>query len=115
MRVLVGGAVAIGGDFGGRLLQAGRDVTFRVRPRRAAELADQGLIIKSPRGDFTQRAPATLLAENIHRPFDLVLLSCKAYDLAAAMESFPAAVGPDTLVLPLLNGMRHLDALDERF
>jgi 2-dehydropantoate 2-reductase len=115
MRVLVVGAGALGGYFGGRLLQAGRDVTFLVRPRRAAELADQGLIIKSPRGDFTLRAPATLLAENIRQPFDLVLLSCKAYDLAAAMESFAAAVGPDTLVLPLLNGMRHLDALDERF
>jgi 2-dehydropantoate 2-reductase len=115
MRVLVVGAGAIGGYFGGRLLQAGRDVTFLVRPRRAAELADKGLIIKSPRGDFTQRAPKTLLAENVRRPFDLVLLSCKAYDLAAAMDSFAAAVGPDTLVLPLLNGMRHLDMLDERF
>jgi 2-dehydropantoate 2-reductase len=115
MRVLVVGAGAIGGYFGGRLLQAGRDVTFLVRPHRAAELADKGLIIKSPRGDFTQRAPATLLAENVRQPFDLVLLSCKAYDLAVAMESFAAAVGPDSLVLPLLNGMRHLDLLDERF
>jgi 2-dehydropantoate 2-reductase len=115
MRVLVVGAGAIGGYFGGRLLQAGRDVTFLVRPHRAAELAGKGLIIKSPRGDFTQRAPATLLAENIAHPFDLVLLSCKAYDLAAAMESFAAAVGPDSLVLPVLNGMRHLDLLDERF
>jgi 2-dehydropantoate 2-reductase len=109
------GAGAIGGYFGGRLLQAGRDVTFLVRARRAAELAEQGLIIKSPRGDFTQRAPATLLSQNIRRPFDLVLLSCKAYDLADAMESFAAAVGPESLVLPLLNGMRHLDMLDERF
>jgi 2-dehydropantoate 2-reductase len=115
MRVLVVGAGAIGGYFGGRLLQAGRDVTFLVRARRAAELAEQGLIIKSPRGDFTQRAPATLLSQNIRRPFDLVLLSCKAYDLADAMESFAAAVGPESLVLPLLNGMRHLDMLDERF
>ena len=84
MRVLVVGAGAIGGYFGGRLLQAGRDVTFLVRPRRAAELAQKGLIIKSPRGDFTRRAPATLLSENVRRPFDLVLLSCKAYDLTAA-------------------------------
>jgi 2-dehydropantoate 2-reductase len=115
MRVLVVGAGAIGGYFGGRLLQAGRDVTFLVRPRRAAELADTGLVIKSPRGNLSLRNPATILSENIARPFDLVLLSCKAYDLAGAMDSFAAAVGPETLVLPLLNGMKHLDTLEQRF
>jgi len=115
MRVLVVGAGAIGGYFGGRLLQAGRDVIFLVRPRRAAELADVGLIIKSPLGDFVQRSPPTILAENVRQSFDLVLLSCKAYDLAPAMDSFAAAVGPETLILPLLNGMRHLDLLDQRF
>jgi 2-dehydropantoate 2-reductase len=115
MRVLVVGAGAIGGYFGGRLLQAGRDVTFLVRPRRAAELAENGLIIKSPRGDAALRAPPTILAENVRQSFGLVLLSCKAYDLAGAMDSFAAAVGAETLILPLLNGMRHLDLLDERF
>src|ERR1700680_440236 len=115
MRILVVGAGAIGGYFGGRLLQAGRDVTFLVRPRRAQELADTGLIIKSPRGDIAIRKPATILRQNIGHPFDLVLLSCKAYDLAGAIDSFAAAVGPETLVLPLLNGMRHLDMLDARF
>ncbi len=115
MRILVVGAGAIGGYFGGRLLRAGRDVTFLVRPRRAAELADSGLIIKSSLGDVVLRSPPAILAENIRQPFDLILLSCKAYDLAAAMDSFAAAVGRDTLILPLLNGMRHLDLLDERF
>ncbi len=115
MRVLVVGAGAIGGYFGGRLLQAGRDVTFLVRPRRAAELADSGLIIKSPVGDVVLRSPPTILAENVHQPFDLILLSCKAYDLAPAMDSFAAAVGNESLILPLLNGMRHLDLLDARF
>jgi 2-dehydropantoate 2-reductase len=115
MRVLVVGAGAIGGYFGGRLLQAGRDVTFLVRPRHADELADSGLIIKSPLGNVSIRRPATILSENIGHPFDLVLLSCKAYDLAGALDSFAAAIGPETIVLPLLNGMRHLDVLDERF
>jgi 2-dehydropantoate 2-reductase len=115
MRVLVVGAGAIGGYFGGRLQQAGRDVTFLVRPRREAELAKAGLIIKSPRGDVTLRKPATILSENIRHPFDLVLLSCKAYDLAGAMDSFAAALGPASVVLPLLNGMQHLEMLDERF
>jgi 2-dehydropantoate 2-reductase len=115
MRILVVGAGAVGGYFGGRLLQAGRDVTFLVRPRRAAELAAAGLIIKSPRGNVTLHQPATILAENIDHFFDLVLLSCKAYDLTHAMDSFAPAVGRETLVLPLLNGMRHLDVLGGRF
>src|ERR1700723_3413886 len=104
MRILVVGAGAIGGYFGGRLLQAGRDVTFLVRPRRAAEIAENGLVIKSPRGDAALRAPPTILAENVRQSFGLVLLSCKAYDLTGAMDSFAAAVGPETLILPLLNG-----------
>jgi 2-dehydropantoate 2-reductase len=115
MRVLVVGAGAVGGYFGGRLAQAGRDVTFLVRPRRAAELAGAGLTIRSPKGDVTLRAPATVLAADIAQTFDLVLLSCKAYDLESAAASFTPAVGADTMILPLLNGMKHLDFLDARF
>jgi len=115
MRVLVVGAGAVGGYFGGRLLEAGRDVTFLVRPRRAAELASSGLTIRSQFGDVTLPKPATILSENIRDPFDLIVLSCKAYDLEGAMDSFAAAVGPHTVIVPLLNGMRHLDTLDARF
>jgi 2-dehydropantoate 2-reductase len=114
MRILVVGAGAIGGYFGGRLLQAGRDVTFLVRARRAAELAQAGLVIKSPAGDATLPSPPTVLAEDLRDPFDLILLSCKAYDLDGAIDSFAPAVGQQTSVLPLLNGMRHLDILDQR-
>ena len=114
MRILVVGAGAIGGYFGGRLIEAGRDVTFLVRPRRAAELASAGLVIRSAAGDFTAPAPQTVLAENLGQPFDLILLSCKAYDLDGAIAAFAPAVGPATMVLPLLNGMRHLDVLDAR-
>jgi 2-dehydropantoate 2-reductase len=115
MRILVVGAGAVGGYFGGRLLQAGRDVTFLVRPRRAAELAKHGLMIISPVGDFHRPSPPTVLQEGLAGPFDLVILSCKAYDLDGAMASFAGAVGPATAILPLLNGMRHLDALAKRF
>src|SRR5436309_2747270 len=101
MRILVVGAGATGGYFGGRLLQAGRDVTFLVRPRRAAELASAGLVIRSPKGDVTLREPATVLSENIRTPFDLVLLSCKAYDLESAVASVAPAVGNETMILPL--------------
>jgi len=120
MRILVVGAGATGGYFGGRLLEAKQDVTFLVRPRRATELASSGLRIQSQYGDVSIPHPPTVLAEDLGSakspaPFDLILLSCKAYDLEGAIESFAPAVGPDTLILPVLNGMRHLDVLDQRF
>jgi 2-dehydropantoate 2-reductase len=115
MRILVVGAGGIGGYFGGRLLNAGRDVTFLVRQRRAAQLADSGLVVRSPLGDLDLPAPPTVMAEELKGAFDLVLLSCKAYDLEAAMDSLAPAVGPDTAILPLLNGMRHMDLLKTRF
>jgi 2-dehydropantoate 2-reductase len=115
LRILVVGAGATGGYFGGRLAAAGRDVTFLVRPARAARLAREGLAIRSPHGDVRIAAPAHVVADALREPFDLVLLSCKAYDLDAAIADFAPAVGEATAILPLLNGMRHLDALDARF
>jgi 2-dehydropantoate 2-reductase len=115
MRILVVGAGAIGGYFGGRLLQAGRDVTFLVRPRRAAELAAAGLVIRSPHGDVTLKNPPTVQADRLADKFDVVLLSCKAFDLEDAIKSFAPAVGPQTAIIPMLNGMRHLDVLDAKF
>jgi 2-dehydropantoate 2-reductase len=115
MRILVVGAGAIGGYFGGRLLQAGRDVTFLVRPRRAAELASAGLVIKSPNGDATLTNPPVVQADKLTEKSDVVLLSCKAFDLDDAIKSFAPAVGSSTAIIPVLNGMRHLDVLDQKF
>ena len=115
MRILVVGAGAIGGYFGGRMLQSGADVTFLVRERRATELADAGLVIKSPLGDATLKNPPTVQAGALKQAFDVVLLSCKAFDLDDAIKSFAPAVGPNTAIIPLLNGMRHLDTLDQQF
>ena len=115
MRFLVVGAGAVGGYFGGRLLEAGGDVTFLVRRARAERLAANGLTIASPAGNVTLRSPPTVLAAELRAPFDVVILSCKAYDLDAAVESFAPAVGPQTTIIPLLKGMRHLDALDAQF
>lgn len=115
MKILVVGAGAVGGYFGGRLLEQKRDVTFLVRPGRAAQLAQTGLVIHSRMGDVSLAAPPTVLAENLHNKFDLIVLSCKAYDLENAIASFAPAVGATTAILPLLNGMRHLDLLDDRF
>ena len=115
MKTLIVGAGAVGGYFGGRLLQAGRDVTFLVRPQRAAALAKSGLRIRSPHGDAHFPTPTTVTADQLTAPFDLVIVSCKAQDLLSAVDTFAPAVGPDTAVLPLLNGMRHIDILNTRF
>ena len=114
MRILVLGAGAIGGYYGTQLAEAGADVRFLVRPRRAAQLARDGLQVES-RGRRLHRAVPTLLAGQVAGPFDLVLLTCKAYDLGEAIEAIAPAVGNASLVLPLLNGMAQYDLLDARF
>lgn len=114
MRILILGAGAIGAYFGARLQQAGGDVTFLVRPRRMAVLHERGLKVCSPFGnvDF---APQLVLGQDLREHFDLVILSCKAYDLDSAMADIAPAVGKHSLVLPLLNGVRHIDILAARF
>ncbi|WP_199541705.1 2-dehydropantoate 2-reductase [Paraburkholderia kururiensis] len=115
MRILVVGAGGVGGYFGARMAHAGRDVTFLVRPQRAEELRRAGLVVRSRYGDLTLRDVKTVVKGDLREPFDLILLSCKAYDLADAIDSFQAAVGPSTVILPLLNGMQHVDELQRRF
>jgi 2-dehydropantoate 2-reductase len=115
LRILVVGAGGVGGYFGGRLLEAGQDVTFLVRKERASEMVRTGLKISSRFGDVAFKKPPILLADELTEPFDLILLTCKAYDLDNAMASFADAVGPSTAILPLLNGILHLETLDARF
>lgn len=113
MRLLVVGAGATGGYFGGRLAQAGRDVTFLVRPGRAAQLQRDGLQILSPHGDATI-APKLVTAGQIDGAYDAVLLTVKAWGLEGAMEDLAPAIGPGSVILPVLNGMRHMDILRDR-
>ncbi|MDR3764937.1 MAG: 2-dehydropantoate 2-reductase [Acidobacteriota bacterium] len=115
MRILVVGAGAIGGYYGGRLLQKGEDVTFLVRERRKGELERDGLVVESPVGDMRIANPPAVLAGDLRPGYDLVLLSPKAYDLESAIESFAPAMGAQTSVMPLLNGLRHVDVLEARF
>ena len=111
------GAGATGGYFGARLVQAGRDVTFLLREQRAQGMREHGLQILSPRGDVTVH-PAIVTAGELreqHEPFDLICVSTKAYQLKSAMADFAPVVGPQTMILPMLNGMRQLAILDDRF
>ena len=114
MKILILGAGAIGGYVGGRLHQSGADVTFLVRPARNEALKRDGLVIKSTKGDITQKVKTVTTASD-GGPYDLVLLTCKAYDLDSAIDAIASAIGASTTIVPLLNGMRHLDTLDARF
>jgi len=119
MRILVLGAGGTGGYFGGRLAQSGADVTFLVRAARALQLEQHGLQIRSPLGD-ADFPVAHVVADELEtlateKPFDLVLLSCKAYDLDSSLDAIAPAVGPRTTVMPILNGLLHYSALDARF
>lgn len=114
MSILVLGAGGIGGYFGGRLGQAGADVTFLVRPRRREQLERDGLVVRSPLGDFTLPVK-TVLAQDLRPGYDVVLFTCKAYDLDSAMEAIAPAVTGDAAVLPMLNGLAHFERLDARF
>ncbi len=114
LKILVVGAGAVGGYFGGRLAAAGRDVTFLGRPARAAAIRRDGLRILSPHGDLTLQ-PRLVAAADLAERFDVVLVSVKGYGLEAAMADFAGAVGPETLILPVLNGLRHMDRLVRRF
>ncbi len=115
MKVLVIGAGGVGGYFGGRLIESGADVTFLVRERRARQLAENGLVIKSAVGDATMPV-RTLTTADPGRPFDLVIVTCKSYDLQSAIAAAaPHLEAGSGLALPLLNGMAHIDVLRERF
>lgn len=114
MKILVLGAGGIGGYYGGRLAQAGADVTFLVRPKRREQLECDGLVVESPIGNL--KIPVkTVLAEELAPGYDVVLFTCKAYDLDSAMDAIAPAVRGEAAIVPLLNGLAHLERLDARF
>jgi len=114
MRLLVAGAGATGGYFGGRLAHAGRDVTFLVREGRAAQLRAGGLEVVSPHGGF-KLTPKLVTAGTVDGTYDAILLAVKAYSLDGALADLAPAVGPETMILPVLNGMKHVELLTARF
>lgn len=114
MRILVLGAGGIGGYFGARIQAAGGDVTFLVRPARAAQLRENGLKVSSPAGNL-QLTPKVVTKDELNEQFDVIFLSCKSYDLESSIESIAPAVGEHSVILPLLNGVMHIDTLVGRF
>ena len=114
MRILVLGAGGIGGYYGARMHAAGGNVTFLVRPGRAAQLREKGLQVFSPFGDL-QISPQLVTKETLTETFDVILLTCKAFDLDSAMDAIAPAIGEQSAIVPLLNGVRHIDRLVTRF
>ncbi|QIE57713.1 ketopantoate reductase family protein [Pikeienuella piscinae] len=113
MKILMLGAGGVGGYFGGRLVQAGADVTFLVREGRAAQLRG-GLRIESPNGDAT--IPVKVITADAPKAeFDVIILSCKAYGLTGALEAIAPFVREGVAILPLLNGFGHLKQIEARF
>jgi len=112
--ILVLGAGGIGGYFGGRLAETGADVTFLVREGRRKILSEQGLQIESPFGD-AQLNVKTVVASDVAPVYDAVILTCKAYDLDTAVAAIAPALAPTGYVLPFLNGIAHIDVLNQRF
>ncbi|HEY9677121.1 MAG TPA: 2-dehydropantoate 2-reductase [Drouetiella sp.] len=113
MRTLILGAGATGGYFGARMLDAGADITFQVRPAKAELLRENGLVVKSALGDIERHD--VKLIEKATEPYDAIILSCKAFDLKSAMAAIKPAVGENTTIVPLLNGMKHIDELQNEF
>lgn len=113
MRILILGAGGVGGYFGAHLLRSGADVTFLVRERRKALIEANGLQIETPRGAFSVH-PKLVCANEVKPEYDLIILAPKSYDLDDALRSLDGASGHG-VVLPFLNGLDHLDALDQRF
>jgi len=108
------GAGGTGGYFGGRLAESGADVTFLVRDQRRKSLSEQGLRIESPFGG-AKIAVKTVVAAEVTPVYDAVILTCKAYDLDAAVAAIAPAVASNGYVLPFLNGIAHIDVLNEKF
>lgn len=114
MKILVLGAGAIGGYLGGRLTAAGADVTFLVRDGRRVQLEQDGLRLRSQFGDLDCPV-ATISASELSPNYDLVLLTCKAYDLDSAIDAIRPSLAHDGMILPVLNGLGHIDILNAAF
>jgi 2-dehydropantoate 2-reductase len=114
VKILILGAGAVGGYWGARLTQAGIDTTFLLREKRAAKVKAEGLVVKSPKGDAI--VPVKVITKGGDGgPYDVVVLACKAYDLDSAMDAIAPAIGPDSTIVPMLNGHAHFAALDKKF
>ena len=115
MKILILGAGAVGGYWGARLHQAGIDVTFLLREKRAETVRKNGLVVKSAKSGDAVLPVKVVTKASDGGPYDLIIVACKAYDLESAMDAIAPAIGAATTIVPILNGHAHFAALDARF
>ncbi|OBF38707.1 hypothetical protein A5724_09080 [Mycobacterium sp. ACS1612] len=114
MTVLVVGAGAGGGYIGDRLLAAGRDVTFLVHAHTLARLRESGLRLRHGTDIRTVDVNAVTAAD-LNRTYDVVVVAVRASAVASAIDDVLPAVGPDTRIVPIVNGIGHLSLLTAAF
>lgn len=115
MKVVVIGAGAVGGYFGGRLAQAGEDVQFLVREARYLQLRERGLRLQSVHGNATIQPNITISPDDAARGAELVVVAVKNYHLKALLPTLDLCVANGADILPLLNGVQHFDILTARY
>ncbi|ADU29673.1 ketopantoate reductase family protein [Evansella cellulosilytica] len=114
MKILIVGAGAVGGYFGGRLIEKGEDVTFLVREQRKQQLQEHGLVINSVHGDVKLH-PKMIVGNENDEPFDIVIIATKAYHLEDGLRTVEPFVREYTTIIPLLNGIEHMELLHTYF
>ena len=115
MKTVIFGTGAVGGYYGGRLAHAGQDITFIARGEHLTAIRETGLRVDSIQGDFlVHPAKATDDPGSIGTA-DLVVIAVKAWQLDDVIEQMRPLVGEQTIILPLLNGMEHMDKLLSAF
>jgi len=115
MKFAIFGTGGVGGYFGGRLAQVGQDVTFVARGRHLSSITESGLRVDSIGGDFVvQPTKATDSPQSVGE-VDCVIVATKAWQLTESIEQLKCLIGERTMILPLLNGIEHIDLLVNSF
>lgn len=107
MKLLIMGSGGVGGYYGARFAAAGHEVIFVARGRHGAAIAAQGLRLRSERGDVTLRDARVTGDPAEAGPCDGILVCTKLRDLEAAAVAIRPAIGPETWVMPLQNGVER--------
>jgi 2-dehydropantoate 2-reductase len=111
MRIAVIGTGGVGGYFGGRLAQAGHDVTFVARGRHLAALRERGLTLESTRGNATIDAGSATGDPASIAPCDIVMFCVKLWDVESAAKQIAPLLAKGGVVIPFQNGLQAPDVL----
>jgi 2-dehydropantoate 2-reductase len=115
MKIIIAGAGAVGGYYGGMLAHTGHDVFFIARGTQLAALRERGLAIKSIDGDFALPSPKCGENADSFGYADLILVCFKTYDTAKTLDLYKAGVGPQTAIISLQNGVDNEDIIAGRY